>query len=299
MKSDAALTDLLRPKKFSRGLTRIGSRKDGGYLVPIDFKGIQACFSPGAENRKTFEDDLCKRHGISCHICDFSSDIESFKTKLIPGLQTFEKAWLAKTTSQTCISLQDWVDIRCPGRGDLLLQLDIEGGEYDILLNSKSELIKRFRIIIIEFHDFDQIILNPERYPEKIHALEKLFTTHICVHVHPNNCCGMSLDSQSKMNIPNTIEISLIRKDRFSTYQHQDKKADPFLLLPHPLDVQRSVLHKPPMHLNRFWLGRKARRHPLSILRIWIDWLDFIVRRPFYLGIRTNLEKFLKNNHFI
>jgi len=38
-----------------------------------------------------------------------------------------------------------------------ILKIDIEGGEYDLLLNSKEETMKKFKQISIEFHDF----INP------------------------------------------------------------------------------------------------------------------------------------------
>ena len=50
--------------------------------------------APGVNNFKNFEDNLTKEHGIKCHMCDFSSNQENFRTPLIEGMQTFKKKWL-------------------------------------------------------------------------------------------------------------------------------------------------------------------------------------------------------------
>ena len=83
--------NFLIPKPCPFELIRIGGKNDGAYLVPNDLKDIDACFSPGVNNFKNFEDELTKLYGIKCHMCDFTSDIISFKTPLIVGMQTFKK----------------------------------------------------------------------------------------------------------------------------------------------------------------------------------------------------------------
>ena len=39
--------DLMIPTGCSKSLIRVGSKADGGYLVPNHLEGIDACFSPG------------------------------------------------------------------------------------------------------------------------------------------------------------------------------------------------------------------------------------------------------------
>ena len=43
------------------------------------------------------------------------------------------------------------------GKGDLLLQMDVEGAEYPILHEVSEETLAKFRIMIIEFHYVDRI----------------------------------------------------------------------------------------------------------------------------------------------
>ncbi len=118
--------ELLKPKPSSHPLMRIGDDRDGAYLIPDDLDGIAACFSPGVNNFKYFEDFLVDTYGIECHMCDYSSDVGKFRTPLKEGRQTFVKKWLDVKTEGDSISLNDWVKERS-GHGDLLLQIDIEG----------------------------------------------------------------------------------------------------------------------------------------------------------------------------
>ena len=45
--------------------------------------------------------------------------------------------------------------------GDLLLQMDIDGDEYETLLSMPILLQKRFRIIVVEFHYLDYLFSEP------------------------------------------------------------------------------------------------------------------------------------------
>jgi len=126
-----ATLQIMKPKPSPYPLIRIGGMGDGAYLVPDDLAGITACFSPGVNNTKDFEDQLTDEYGIACHMCDKSSDPEKFRTPLKNGLQTFRKSWLDVTGSDDCVSLENWVrDLSPNPADDLLLQIDIEGAEY-------------------------------------------------------------------------------------------------------------------------------------------------------------------------
>src|SRR5882672_12776193 len=57
----ASILDLItkvRPQNCGKDLIRIGSDRDGGYLLPDDLEGIQYCFSPGVGASADFENHL-------------------------------------------------------------------------------------------------------------------------------------------------------------------------------------------------------------------------------------------------
>ncbi len=270
-------TDLLKsmmPKASPVQLIRIGGEHDGAYLIPDDFDGIDACFSPGVNNFKHFEDELTKQFGVKCHMCDYSSDLDNFETPLIANMQTFQKKWLDVDGAENSISLEDWVAQYSPDpRDDLILQMDIEGAEYRNLLSAKDSVIDRFRIIVIELHGLGAFrqpnLLDKEVGP----LLQKLSATHICVHAHPNNCCGDYLDNATGMNVPNIIELTYLRRDRFAGEEGSFFEPQ----LPHPLDISWNIRANPPIHLNEKWLLTKQRsiESQLKVLRDNLDFADW------------------------
>lgn len=262
---------LLIPQPCPVPLIRIGGTGDGAYLVPDDLAGILACFSPGVNNSKDFEDELANRFGIGSHLCDFTSDIDRFKTPLIGGRQTFEKKWLEPVSGKDATCLEDWINRYAPNPADdLLLQMDIEGAEYRNLLAAPVPVLTRFRVIVIELHGLLALIQSPADNPVA-RLLVKLDATHVCVHAHPNNCCGEFMDPVSGMNIPNVIELTYLRRDRFSG--HSTNAYYP--QLPHPNDIAYNVRHNPPLHLNDRWLS-PSQRSEASTIKVLSDNEDFL-----------------------
>lgn len=281
---------LLKPNPSPFPMIRIGGNQDGAYLVPDDLDGVTACFSPGVCNSKAFEDELSLSYGIRCHLCDYSADSNLLGTSLIEGLQTFDKLWLDVKCTHVSIDLCTWLcNYTSLSENNLLLQMDIEGSEYRNLFYTSISTINRFRVIVIELHRLDKLqvsgwlfnllticsllwhkLLPNIRFLEKnvwmarglrtvsrklepfllAPILVKLSQTHSCIHAHPNNCIGEFIEPTTKMNIPRVIELTLLRRDRYSC----DSNALLQPKLPHPLDIHANVTSRPPLILNKFWL---------------------------------------------
>lgn len=219
----AAFLARVRPISTEHPLTRIGGDGDGGYLVPDDLDGVSACFSPGVAGVADFESDLASR-GMRCFLADYSVDAPPVTSPLFD----FEKKYLGAASNDVYMTLDDWVG-RKAGSGDLLLQMDIEGAEYDVLLAAPAELLARFRIIVIEFHNlhglFDRNALEPiDR------AFRKLLAAFAVVHIHPNNCFDPV--TQGDIAIPPVMEFTFLRRDRIArtgsapTYPHELDRAN-------------------------------------------------------------------------
>lgn len=237
----------VKPKLGAVPLIRIGEDRDGSYLLPDDLDGIAACFSPGVNRIKFFEDFLADRYAIPSHMVDFSTDVERFATPLKPGLQTFARKWLDVTPGEDNISLEDWVRERHVD-GDWLLQMDIEGAEYRNILATSDETLARFRVIVLEVHGLRRMLEAPVLHEVIAPFFAKLTRNHTCVHAHPNNCCGEFALPGTDITIPNVLEITLLRTDHF-------QPAPGPVPLPHPLDVSRNVPSKPPLNLSLAWCG--------------------------------------------
>ena len=209
----------LHPVETEYPLMRLGSDMDGGYLVPDDLDDVVACFSPGVSVWAPFEADLIAR-GIPCFMADASVD-----SAPIEGVH-FTQKFLGVINDRTTIRLDDWVTECAPIAGDLILQMDIEGAEWPVLLNVSDDALRRFRIIVIELHDLERIM------DKHALAIIKAVFARLCqdfyvVHNHPNNY-GRSVRKGS-LEIPRVLEMTLLRKDRAATVGF----ASTF---PHPLD---------------------------------------------------------------
>ncbi|MDC1455966.1 FkbM family methyltransferase [Flavobacteriaceae bacterium] len=190
-----------------KGLIRIGGNGDGGYLIPNDLDGIKTCFSPGVSDFAFFEEDLTN-FGIKSFLADYSVDKAPGENENL----IFEKKYLGGINDDIFMTLEKWTNKNCSiDDNDLILQMDIEGSEYDVILETKQELFKRFRIIVIEFHDL-QNLFNPIGYNMITQCFNKLLDDFYIVHGHPNNTLNPVV--YKNFEIPPVIEFTFIRKDR-------------------------------------------------------------------------------------
>jgi Methyltransferase FkbM domain len=211
----------MAPVETDHPLVRLGCDGDGGYLVPDDLDGITACFSPGVDYRATFEEGLLER-GIRCHLADASVD----RNPLGDERSTFRRQYLGVVDAGEYVTLDRWVAEEEPGDTDLLLQMDIEGAEWPVLLNVSNDTMERFRIIVVELHDMERL-LDRHAFRTIAGATDRLLTRFDVVHIHPNNYGGIV--RAGKITIPRSLEVTLLRKDRIAA-------KSPATCFPHPLD---------------------------------------------------------------
>lgn len=228
----------LRPIATNIPIIRMGPIADGGYLVPDDLKEISACFSPGVDKVSDFELD-CADRGMQVYMADYSVDGPATSH---PKFH-FIKKYVGCYSADDYITVDDWVNntIATSDNKDLLLQIDIEGGEYECFFNMSPTLLSRFRIIVAEFHNLD-LLWSAPFFSIASRAFRRLLLTHYCVHIHPNNY--VPYIPQGDIEIPPVMEFTFIRKDRVA-------KLSPIGDYPHPLDVDNSKLA--PMSLPKIW----------------------------------------------
>ncbi len=236
----AAIAALLRPKNSGIELIRLGGEGDGGYLVPDDLDGIAHCFSPGVDDRATFEAD-CQKRNITSFLADATV---TAPPAYLRDCQFMQKN-LGPRTTATAMTLDDWVnDSLKPGSpGDLILQMDIEGAEFDVLNAAAEATLSKFRIAVIEFHGADRL-KRRSAYDKWLRCFERLNRIFDVVHVHPNNCCGIA--QIYGFPVPRVFEVTFLRKDRV-------REIRPVTDLPHPLD-RPNVDGRPDLPLPREWL---------------------------------------------
>ena len=230
----------MKPVETDLPLIRIGGDGDGGYLVPDDLDGIQACFSPGVDLVADFEREMIAR-GIPT----FQIDASVERSPLEHPMNRFERKFLGIDTRGQFISLDDWVAECAPGDGDLLMQIDIEGAEWPALAAASRATLERFRIIVIEMHHLDYLSdrVGASTIAPVIDRLADIF--HF-VHLHANNVV-MSPLRAGALQVPGLIEATLLRKDRTAA-------RGAVRSLPHPLD-RPNVAGRPDLEVPRWMYG--------------------------------------------
>jgi hypothetical protein len=236
------LANSLRPVKTRFELQRYGGDSDGGYLLPADFEGIKTCFSPGVDVVAGFELDIQSRKGIESHLADYS--VDGPPMNLTP--KSFLKKYIGVFDDDVYTTLDTWVRATDDFKSgdDMLLQMDIEGGEYLSLLGVTEELLKRFRIIVIEIHDV--VNWGDPLFFKMVSTFFEKITRHFWVlHNHPNNCAGMV--NLGGFWAPQVFELTLLRKDRATSLGYCEQ-------FPHPLDRPNCPGQRDPV-LPRHWFG--------------------------------------------
>ncbi len=232
----------LHPYTTDKELIRIGAIRDGGYLVPNDLEGIEACFSPGVGAISKFEED-CLSYGMKTYLADASVNGLSIENDQLH----FTKKFIGAYDDEEYMTLDSWVESSGISNGtDLLLQMDIEGFEYQSLLNTSNDLLMRFRLIVLEVHHLD--CLWDEKFFQTASAFfNKLLVHHSCVHIHPNNTS--SIVKINDIEIVPTIEVTFLRNDRI-------KFKSPTLQFPHPLDTDNTDRER--IILPKIWYKTKS-----------------------------------------
>ncbi|MBK7098437.1 MAG: FkbM family methyltransferase [Sphingobacteriales bacterium] len=227
------------PVGCNKELIRLGSSGDGGYLIPNDLEGIKYCFSPGVSDNSDFELD-CAKKGMNVFLADMTVDAPAISHENF----NFIKKFIGAVPNQDFMTLDSWINnmIKDDTNQDLILQMDVEGYEYEILLSLSLENLKKFRIIIIEFHTLENILSSP--YFKIIQAVfDKLRIFHSCVHIHPNNCYPAK--RIKGIQFPYALEYTFYRNDRFIKNEN--------IQIPHSLDQDNTINKK--IVLSEEWYG--------------------------------------------
>ena len=227
-----------RPLNCGLPMQRIGPDLDGGYVLPDDLDGIAALFSPGVDATIGFDLQIAQR-GIPCFLADGTVDRP---VGMLENMR-FDQMMIGDGPEDRFMSMQTWVDRYAPGTDDLMLQIDIEGAEYDVLPAMPAHLLKRFRIISLELHALDRMLLTHDR-PRLTRLLDVLQADHAICDLHPNTVAPPV--KVCERWVPPLVELTFLRKDRFQA------TADATAPYPHPLSAPNAA-YLPQRDFPAFW----------------------------------------------
>jgi len=212
---------------------RVGSKNDGGYVIPKELPAIATLISFGVGDNWSFEKS-CLKYGIvtNCimydHTVGLTSQLKKIKTRLLTPnfslksllfrivvafryLRDFSNHNLKHikkeiTRDQSSSSKTNLPEI-LKGLNEtiFILKVDIEGDEYKIIEQIES-FGQQIPLLLIEFHETD-------KYRASFEVSMKLLKDKFLIcHTHANN-----YDDVSNDGIPKTVEVTFGNREYFKS----------------------------------------------------------------------------------
>ena len=220
----------LRPVVTNMELLRVGGNLDGSYLVPRSQYAYDGVVSPGVGQTFEFESEIM---GNECRVVLIDGTVD--EPVNLPKNFIFLSKMLGTSSDlkDSFISLKSVTKDYFPLANSLVLQMDIEGGEYGVLNSLEADALAPYSLVLVEFHQFHKLQesrLWNSAIEGAIKALEKDF---LLVHTHPNNAGGFFVWKFRKM--PKVVETTWVKKSKVSAVHG-------FAKLPHPLDRRNDTM---------------------------------------------------------
>jgi hypothetical protein len=207
---------------------RIGKEYDGGYvIVDVPNAKYNLLVGCGIGHDISFEEMFLKKFPESkCIAFDGTINALPRSNQRI----TFVKKNIGSENNNSIANLSDIIYENT----SIFLKMDIEGGEIPWIKSLNLSQLNKFEQIVIEFH-------SPFTDNE-IDVFEKLNTTHVLVHFHANNCCGVRL--HKNVFIPNVFECTYLHKKYFNSSPQLNIES-----IPSSIDM-RNVLGNSEISIN-------------------------------------------------
>ena len=220
---DAQLFPLsvLRTHPLPNGLSLrlIGSANNGGYVVadPLTYDRI---ISGGVGNNWTFERDATARYAVPC----FAFDSHTVPRNRVRGIQ-----WIRREITRHA-PLHHWIQ-PCE---QLLVKMDIEGGEFAWLSGLSDDELRKMLQLVIEVH----FPFTEKRWL----VLERLSRVFTLVHIHGNNAqTGVVL--VNGVAVPEVMELTYLNRSVCDTPPHDTPQNYPIAGLDYPCGPNKPDLH--------------------------------------------------------
>ena len=181
-------------------MVRVGKDNDGGYVIAdIEKPKYDFLISCGISNDISFEKQFLDSHpDISCVAFDGTIDALPEKNPRI----TFIKKNIGATNSDKTDNLNYYLNTY----KNIMLKMDIEGSEHQWIKTVDKKAMENILQIVIEMH------YNNDGHND-FESMKKIAQTHYLIHVHGNNCCGMT--TIDGITMPAVVECTYLRKKDF------------------------------------------------------------------------------------
>lgn len=229
-------------KPYKSDLIRVGPQGDCGYVIPRSVaENTNAMYSIGISTDWEFEAEMAARNpklriqafdrtsgwtvfafvalrdllkGDPSELSKMTfeerlkSAIRYFNLSLkfrffFSGRKKFKRKWVRETSSSKSeISFTDSV-LGLFDRDEVMLKIDIEGGEYELsksLIECLRQNSKKINCVVMEFHDTR---IRRNEFESLVQGISSVVPV---VHIHGNNCVVVAPDG-----LPEVIEITFAK----------------------------------------------------------------------------------------
>ncbi len=213
----AALSLITPMKVLNRKKIRVGGNHDGGYVMIDDLDGGGICYSLGVGPDISWDLDMAQR-GWEVHQYDHTVDDPSPQH---PNCH-FRQIGIAPNDFTPKMKRLDTLVQQNghTGRTDMILKMDIEGGEWECLDCLKDYFLGQFRQILIEIHWVDHLIAAEFR-SLFTRVMEKIRQTHECVHIHANNFSRI-IDVWG-LPVTEVYELTFVRREDYRFTENDER----------------------------------------------------------------------------
>ncbi len=194
---------------------RIGSDKDGGYvLLNYGLESIDVVYSYGVGGNSDFETMFCEKYNAIARLYDHTVDSAALERKFL----YFKKEGVGQKKTNDRDTIENHLNQNADGDKNLILKMDIDGGEWDTLIHTPNSVLSLFDQIVIETHGIgsgvSESLNGGEVYSanidKKIKVFKKMNELFYLCHVHANNYSRVFYKKWYK--IPDTLELTYIKK---------------------------------------------------------------------------------------
>jgi hypothetical protein len=221
---------------------RLGYPWDGGYVMAIQsLCRSEALFSYGVGTDVSLETDYVEATNKQAYSFDHTIDSIQAEERVKKNINFIKEGLSAFKTDQTDNFLshyQKWLENqphwkRETSSNRVLFKCDIEGNEYDYLLNTDIKKLSEITTgLLFEFHSLKDD-LTREKFFQCLKEINKYF--YLC-HFHGNNYSDnfnyfeerfseeLNKNYIEKFSIPDAVELSFVNKDIVNVAYRDNRK---------------------------------------------------------------------------
>lgn len=192
---DDYIKRLLVPRNLGYEKIRIGPNSDGGYVVSKQhLQQTSIVYSLGIGDNCDFDCDLADR-GLT--IYQFDGSIKE-PPKYNKNFIFNELKITAKTFSEYFVVNKHLTE------KNILLKMDIEGGEFEFFRNIDWKILDCFNQIVFELH----VKKESDAYTAKL--LQKLSCQFVLIHIHAHEGHPPKVKWNHETDIPDYLELTYV-----------------------------------------------------------------------------------------